>query len=320
MKMPASFQRPFQWAALLLLACTGLQAPAQEKFPSHAVEFIVPWGPGGGSDQTARILGELLEGELKVPVPILNVPGATGAIGIQKMLLSPADGYKMGLLAWDSLATLASQSPGWKSEDVVPLGIVIQLPSALYVSGDKYPNWKAVEEAARKQPLTVGISGAGSPDEITINYFATKGIKLTPVAFPRPGERYAALIGGHIDLLYSPTGNVAGFVEGKKMRPVLMLTTDRVPEFADTPTSKELGYDITLPQRRAVTVRAGTEPQRIQVLSQAIARVVASEKYKKFLKDSFASPDSYVPQAEALNLMRSDLNDMRKIIQSTKPQ
>ncbi|HEY8049870.1 MAG TPA: tripartite tricarboxylate transporter substrate binding protein [Ramlibacter sp.] len=320
MKMTAYFRRLLLRAFLLVLACAGLHAAAQEKFPSNPVEFIVPWGPGGGSDQTARVLAELLASELKVPVPVLNVPGATGAIGIQKMIAAPADGYKIGLLAWDSLATLASQSPGWKAEDLAPLGIVIQLPSALYVSGDKFPNWKAVEDAARKQPLTVGISGAGSPDEITINYFATKGIKFTQVPYPRPGERYAALIGGHIDLLYSPTGNVAGFVESKKMRPVLMLTAERAPDFPDTPTSKELGYDITLPQRRAVVVKAGTDPQRIQLLSDAIARAVASDKYKKFLKDSFASPASYVSQADSVTLMRSDLADMRKIIQSTKAQ
>jgi tripartite-type tricarboxylate transporter receptor subunit TctC len=320
MKMPLQFRRLARWASLALLACASSLAPAQEKFPSKPVEFIVPWGAGGGSDQTARMIAQLLESELKVSVPVFNVPGATGNIGVQKMIASPADGYKMTLLAWDSFATLATQTPGWKMEEVVPLAIVIQLPSALYASGDKFPNWKAVEEAARKRPLSVAISGAGSPDEITINYFATKGIKLTPVPFPRPGERYSALIGGHVDLLYSPTGNVSGFVESKKMKPLLLLAAERAPEFPDTPTSKELGYDITLPQRREVIVKAGTDPQRMQVLSEALAHVVASDKYKTFLKEQFASPASYVPHAEALNLMRRDLDDMRKIIQSTKPQ
>jgi tripartite-type tricarboxylate transporter receptor subunit TctC len=305
-------------AAALFLVCASIHAAAQEKFPSRPIEFIVPWGAGGGSDQTARTLGVLLENELKVAVPILNVPGATGNIGVQRLLSTPADGYKMALLAWDSFATLATQPPGWGMEDVVPLAIVIQLPSGLYAAGDKFPTWKSVEEAARQRPLTVAISGMGSPDEITINYFATKGLKLTPVPFARPGERYSALIGGHVDLLYSPAGNVNSFVEGKKMRPVLFLAAERLSEFPDTPTSKELGYDITLPQRRAVIVKAGTDVHRIQVLSDALARVVASDTYKKYLKESNASSASYVPNAAALSLMRRDLEDMRKIIQSTK--
>lgn len=320
MKIHVEFRRLLRWASVALLAGASVWASAQEKFPSKPIEFVVPWGAGGGSDQTARVIAQLLESELKVSVQVLNLPGATGNIGLQKMLASPADGYKVGLLAWDSFATLATQPPGWKMEDVVPLAIVIQLPSALYASDDKLPNWKAVEEAARKRPLSVAISGSGSPDEITINYFATKGIKLMPVPFARPGERYSALIGGHVDLLYSPTGNVAGFVDGRKMRPLLLLAGERAPEFADVPTSKELGYDITLPQRRAVVVKAGTDPQRVQVLSDALAAVVSSDKYKVFLKEQFASPASYVPHTEALSLMRRDLEDMRKIIQSTKTQ
>jgi len=309
-------------AAAVILASTSLHAAAQEKFPSRPIEFTVPWGAGGGSDQTARMIAQLLENELKVSVPVMNVPGATGNIGMQKVISAPADGYKIALLAWDSFATLATpalaQTAGWKLEDAIPLAIVIQLPSALYAAGDKFANWKAVEEAARKAPVSVAISGLGSPDEITINYFAKKGIKLTPVPFARPGERYSALIGGHVDLLYSPTGNVTSFVESKKMRPMLMLAAERLPEFPDTPTSKELGHDITLPQRRAVIVKAGTDPKRVKVLSEALARVVASDKYKIFLKNSFASPASYVPQADALTLMRYDLDEMRDIIESTK--
>jgi len=319
MKITLNFRSLLHGASLAILACASASASAQETFPSRAVEFIVPWGVAGGSDQTARMLAQLLEAELKVPVPVMNVPGATGNIGIQRLLASPADGYKIALLAWDSFATLATQSPSWKMEDVAPLAIVIQLPSAIYASG-KFANWKAVEEAARTRSLSVAISGAGSPDEITINYFATRGIKLTPVPFPRPAERYTALMGGHVDLLYSPTGNVSSLVESSKMQPILMLSVERIPEFPDVPTSKELGYNITLPQRRAVIVKAGTDPQRRQVLSAALAKVVASDRYKSFLKSQFASPASYVPQDEALNLMRSDLEDMRKIIRSTKAQ
>jgi tripartite-type tricarboxylate transporter receptor subunit TctC len=303
-----------------VLACTALAATAQERFPSRPVEFIVPWGPGGGSDQTARVLSMLLETELKESVPVMNIPGATGNIGMQRLVRSPADGYKMALLAWDSFATLATQSPDWKLEDVVPLAIVIQLPSGLYAADNKFSDWKAVEDAARKQALNVAISGPGSPDEITINYLVTKGLKLTQVPYSRPGERYSALLGGHVDLLYSPAGNVISFVEGKKMRPVLFFASERLAEFPDTPTSKELGLEITLPQRRAVVVKAGTDPQRLQVLSQALARAVATEKYKTYLKESSAWRDSFVPGAESIKIMHRDLDDMRKIVQSTKKQ
>lgn len=300
----------------LLLALFAWPALAQEKFPSRPIELIVPWGPGGGSDQTARMLATLLEEELKVSVPVVNVPGGTGNTGMTKLIAAPADGYSIAILAWDSFATLATQSPKWGMDDILPLGIVIQLPSGLYVAGERYADWKAVEATAKARPLKVAISGFGSPDDITVNYMISKGLKLTAVPFAKPGERYSALLGAHVDLLYSPTGNIVSFVESKQMRPVLLLSAERLPDFPQVPTSKESGYDITLPQRRAIIVKAGTDAARVAVLSQALERAVATPRYKAFLKDSYASPASWVSSKDALTLMRKDLEDMRAIVAS----
>ena len=300
-----------------VLASLAFPAASQEKYPSRPVEFIVPWGPGGGSDQTARMIATLLEQELKVSVPVINVPGGTGNTGMTKLLSGPADGYSIAILAWDSFALLATQPPKWKMDDFVTLGIAIQLPSGLYVSGDRYPTWKAFEEAAKAHPVKIAISGFGSPDEITINYFLSKGLKINAVPFAKPGERYSALLGGHVDALYSPAGNVISFVQGKQMRPILFFNAERLPEFKDIPTSQESGYDITLPQRRAVIVKAGTDPSRVAILSEALARALSTPKYKAFLKDSLASENSYVASREALPLMRRDLDEMLSIVRAT---
>lgn len=299
-----------------ILSLLAWPALAQEKYPSRPIEFIVPWGPGGGSDQTARMLANLLETELKVSVPVVNVPGGTGNTGMTKLLTAPPDGYSVAILAWDSFATLATQSPKWGMDDIQPLGVVIQLPSGLYVAGDRYADWKAVEAAAKKQPLKVAISGFGSPDDITVNYMASRGLKLNAVPFAKPGERYAALLGGHVDLLYSPTGNIVQMVESKQMRPVLLLSAERLADFPQVPTSKESGYDITLPQRRAIIVKAGTDPKRVAVLAEALERAVSTPRYKAFLKDSYASPDSWVNSRDSLSLMRKDLDEMRAIVKS----
>ncbi|HYC36030.1 MAG TPA: tripartite tricarboxylate transporter substrate binding protein [Usitatibacter sp.] len=309
-----TFQRFAQCLLGLTLPLFAVTAFAQEKYPSRPIEMIVPWGAGGGSDQTGRMIANLLEQELKVSVPVVNVPGGTGNTGMTKLLSAPADGYSMAILAWDSFATLATQSPKWSMDDFTPLAVVIQLPSGLYVAGDKYPDWKAVEAAAKQRPLKVAISGFGSPDEITINFMINKGLKLTAVPFAKPGERYSALLGGHVDLLYSPSGNVTSFVESKQMRPVIFLHSERLPEFPAVPTSPEMGYDISLPQRRAVIIKAGTDPQRVKMLGDAIARVAASPKYKEYLQKSFASENSFVPTKEALELMKRDLDNMKKIV------
>ena len=306
-------------AMMLLLSGAPAGAQTQDKYPSKPIEFIVPWGPGGGSDQTARMIATLMQDDMKVPFPVVNLPGATGNIGIAKLLASPADGQTVAILAWDSFALLATQPPPWTMDDIVPLGIVIQLPSAIYVAGDRFPDFKSFEAAARTRDVTVAISGFGSPDEITINFLVSRGLKLSPVPYSKPGERYSALLGGHVDALYSPAGNVISFVESRRMRPLLVLDAARMREYPAVPTSPESGYDIALPQRRAIIVRAGTDPARMKLLSDSLARVVASDRYKAYLKESFASEQSYVATKGSLELMQSDLAGMKKIVQSTKP-
>lgn len=302
--------------ALLALTLTIFQyAYAQEKYPSRPVEFIVPWGPGGGADQTGRIIAKLLEAELKVSFPVINVPGATGNTGMAKLLNAPPDGYAMAVLTADTYATQATSGPKWALKDITPVAIMIKQPSGLYVGGGSaFKTWADVAKEAKARPLKVAISGLGSPDEITVNYFISRGIKLTAVPYAKPGERYTAILGGHADLLYSPVGNIKTYVDGGQMRPVLFLSPERLAGFAETPTSRQLGYDILLPQFRAVVVRAGTDPARVKFLSDALARVYQHPDYRKFLAEATGSPDSYETGPKAIAFMQGELDAMKKAL------
>jgi tripartite-type tricarboxylate transporter receptor subunit TctC len=292
-------------------------ADAADAYPMRAVEFIVPWGPGGGSDQTARELSKLLQARLKTPFPVVNVPGGTGSAGMAKMLSSPADGYSISLLAWDTFALLAgNQPPNWTMSDFVTIAIVIQLPSGLYVSEDSpFKTWADVEKAAKANPdsLRVAISGFGSPDDLSVHALAKAGLTLKAVPFAQPGERYSALLGNHVELLYSPIGNIGSFVAGNQMRPILFFNDERIKEYPDIPTAKEVGYPISLPQRRAVIVKAGTPSDVVTTLSTAVAEIVKEPEYVDFLKQELASPSSYVATDAANSLMEKDLAAMRKM-------
>jgi tripartite-type tricarboxylate transporter receptor subunit TctC len=291
-------------------------AAAAEAYPNRPIEFIVPWGAGGGSDQTARELSKLLQPELKVAVPVVNVPGGTGNAGMVKMLSGPEDGYSISLLAWDTFALLASRAQKWNVSDFITLAIVIQLPSGFYVVQDsEFKTWADVEKAAKAHPdgLRVAISGFGSPDDLTIHQLAKRGVSLKAVPYAEPGERYSALLGHHVDLLYSPIGNIGSFVSGKQMRPILFFNAEPIDGYPDVPTAKQSGYDISLPQRRAVIVKAGTPPDRVKVLSDALSAVVGKPEYAEFLKQELASPKSYVPTEAAKTLMESDLAAMKSM-------
>jgi tripartite-type tricarboxylate transporter receptor subunit TctC len=311
-----------RWMLAAALAGTAAWAGAQERYPSRPIEFVVPWGPGGGADQLARKLQRLLEPELKVSLPVVNVPGATGGTGMTKMLSAPADGYSISVYIADTHALMATGSPRWKANDFVPLGIMIRQPSALFVKMDSpLKTWADVVKAAKASPgkLKVAILGFGSVDDMALKYMEQKGIKFTGVPYAKPGERYTAILGGHADLLYEQPGDVRSFLDQKQMRAILIFNRERVlPEFADVTSSREAGIEVYLPQFRSIVARAGTPPERVKTLADAIAKAANDPEYYGFLKESLALRDSFIPAAEAGKFLDGELAALQKFAAALK--
>jgi tripartite-type tricarboxylate transporter receptor subunit TctC len=297
------------FAALTLPAAQGL---AQEAYPSRPIEFIVPWGPGGGADQVARKSAQLMEKDLKVSLPVINVAGATGQTGLNKMLTAPGDGYTISIMTGDTFGLLTDPNTKWSLKDIAPAAIMIKQPSAFFTSADNLKTWADVEREAKSRPLKVAITGFGSPDDMHVNYFAQKGLKMVSVPFAKPAERYTAILGGHADILYEQLGDVKPFLESGKMRPVIIFADKRFPAFKDVPAGKELGHDIVINQFRAVMVKAGTDPKRIKVISDALAKAAATEDYKKYLEDQYADPNSFIPAEQARAFLDKELQAMQK--------
>lgn len=303
-------------AGLLLLAliATADVAAAQEKYPARAINVIVPWGPGGGSDYTARMIAQFLKTELNVPLPVVNAPGASGVIGVGKLLANPADGYSIGVTG-EPYALIGTPDAKWKLTDFAPLAVVVNQPSAVFVSkGSRFKTWADVEKEARAKPdtITIAFDGPATISEIHINYLAAKGIKLIAVPFAKPGERYVSVLGGHADLLYEQAGDIKSFLENNQMQPILSFTRARYPAYPKVPTGKELGYDISVPLYRWVYMKAGTDPQRVKVVGDALARMAKTPEYQAYLKSELAAPDSFVPAKDAGRYMQQELDALRK--------
>jgi tripartite-type tricarboxylate transporter receptor subunit TctC len=98
------------------------------------------------------------------------------------------------------------------------------------------------------------------------------------------------------------------------MRPILLFGEKRLPAFKDVPASYELGYKVALPQFRSIVVRAGTPPDILKKLSDALAKVYESPEYKKFLEEQFADPNSFEDASKAPAFVNEQLNDMKKTI------
>lgn len=289
------------------LAMAALLPLAHAAFPDHPINFIVPWGAGGGADLLARTSSKIMEQSLGVSLPVINVPGADGLVGMTKLLTSPADGYSMAVLIGDTYALLTRKNPPFTLAQIIPLAIMIQQPSGLWVNAKgPWKTWDDVVKAAKKKTLTVGVTGFGSADDISTRYLKSKGVDLQSVPFAEPGMRYSSVLGGNADLVYEQTGDVRSYFDSGKLRPVLFFYPHRVqiPAFANVPVSKELGYDVTLPQFRAIVVRAGTPADRVKQLSDALEKVAKTPEFKAYLAQQYADPNSYLDMASSLTFMQ----------------
>jgi tripartite-type tricarboxylate transporter receptor subunit TctC len=291
---------------------------AQDKFPSKSIDVIVPWGTGGGADLLGRILARWFETDLKVSAPVMNYAGASGMIGLGKMTAAPADGYTVAILTGDSLMMAATGLPGFKMSESTPLGVLVRQPSGIFAPvNSRFKSWQDVVTAVRAKPgsVSLAITGPNTADDLTAQYLASKQVALGGVPYTKPGERYSAVMGGHVDLLYEQAGDVRSFLDAGQLRPLIFFAPKRLPPpFADVPVSAEFGYEVFLPQVRAVLVKAGTDPQRLHELSASVERFTKSPEYTKFIEQQLALPDSFMPPKTAQSFLQSELDASRKLL------
>jgi tripartite-type tricarboxylate transporter receptor subunit TctC len=315
--MRATIRNLISLAAIAAGAALSGGTATAAGYPERPIELIVPWGPGGGADQLARLVSKLMEPMMGQGIPVVNVPGGTGATGLVKLLASPADGYEMAIYIADSHALLAGKNPRWSMNDITPVAVMMKVPSFIFVKQDSpFKTWDEFAKEAKANPgkLKVATLGFGSVDDFSLTVIDHAGIKVVQVPFSKPSERYVSILGGHADALYEQAGDVGQFLRGKQMRPILLFGEKRMAAFKDVPASYELGYKIALPQFRAIVVRSGTPPEIVKKLSDALTKVAATPEYKKFLEDQFADPNSFEDATKAPAFVKRQLDDMKKTI------
>jgi tripartite-type tricarboxylate transporter receptor subunit TctC len=283
--------RPCFIAAVGATALLAGSVQAQDDYPSRPIELIVTFGPGGGADLMGRQMAQLLEGQLGVSMPVSNVAGASGNAGLTRLASSAPDGYTLGTLISLTVASWASGIGDNEPSDFDIIAVVQSSPSFLFVptNGD-YQTAEELFDAAREDPgaLTVATSGYGTQDDVTLTLLAQDGVEMSNVPFEAPSERYASPIGGHTTAIYEEPGDVAQFVQAGQLKPVVVFSSERHPDFPDVPTSTELGFEIAdLDNFRSVAAPAGTPEDVIATLEQAVLEAVQTEEWQAFCSKTY---------------------------------
>ena len=269
-------------AAALLLACTLAPLPArsQTPYPSQTIKLVVPNSPGGLPDTVSRIVGRRLQERSSQSVVIENRPGANGRVAVAALLSSPADGYTLVVTdgAILSINPLIHASLSYAPSDILPIAMLARAPLFLAVH-PKVPaaTMREFIAYARARPgqINYGSSGVGSTHHLSMEAMnASLALAMAHVPFKGTGESVPALLGGHIEVLFSAYPSLSGAAEGKQVRLLATNGAQRSAQAPDLPSLAEFipGFDFA--PVIGIFGRTGTPPAVVQkIVAEALAVV-----------------------------------------------
>ena len=256
-------------------------------FPDGPIEFIIPFGAGGGADIEGRMLAKEMSKVLGVPVVPINKPGAGGAVTYTYVKNSKPDGHT---IAWNSTSILTTTNIGNVPFDYNALdhiGRVEYQPMPFAVKGNApYKTLKDFADACKKAPgtLKVANSTAGSATHLAaialMNAIGCDAIHL-PAGVKR---RNATVLSGEANAMIAPLTATVNLSKAKKIRLLALPTEMRNSVMPNVPTAKELGYDAVLDLFRGLSVAKGTPHAIMDQISDAMIKAANSAAFKSLAK------------------------------------
>jgi tripartite-type tricarboxylate transporter receptor subunit TctC len=248
----------------LLLASMLAPASVQaQDYPTRPITLVVPFAPGGGVDQMARLVGGKLEQRLGKTVVIENKPGAGSIIAATYVLKAPHDGYTLLMAPSPTMAvnvSLYKNLPYDPTTDLSLFGLLSGTPFVLMVNVDlpvhSVPELLAYAKA-NPDKMTFASAGPGVPHHLFMELFMSMtGMKASHVPYRGSLPALNDLVAGHIPMMFSDLGPATGLLEAKRVRPLGISTTTRHPSFPDIPPLAEAG----VPGYEAVSWQAIAAP------------------------------------------------------------
>ncbi len=280
-------------AGAALLAPTVVRA--QDRFPSRVVEVVTHAGVGGGTDITVRMMMVQAPGEFGQEFTVVNRTAGSGAQALQYLASKPADGHTLLLVTQTHLLSMLRNRSLPQLSDLIPVARATEDPQFVLVRRDS-PLRSADEllSAGRARSLRFGGTHVGGVDHVAIFAFGRAANIQNPtlVPFRGGGEIVINLVGGNIDVAVVNPAEAEAQLRSGEVRPLMVLSENRLPSARDVPTGKELGINTTAATVRGYCVLKGTPEDRVARLEGGLIRAMAGPIYKGYLENTGQSPDS----------------------------
>lgn len=277
-----------RFLAAFALAIAGV---AHAAYPERPITLIVPWGAGGGTDATARIIGTLLEKDLGQPVNVVNRTGGSGVVGHQAIASAAADGYTIGIITveismmhWQGLTDLSGAS-------YTPIGLVNMDPAGLQVRADSpYKTANELVAAIKASPGKLKASGTGQGG---IWHLALAGmlkdLKVEPAAAPWVPSNGAApglqdLVAGGVEVVPCSLPEARSLIDAGKVRSLAIMADAPAALYPNVPTLKTAtGSDWKIGAWRGIAAPKGIPAEARDKLVASLRKIVASKEYVDFM-------------------------------------
>lgn len=269
---------------------------AQGWVPTRDVEFVIPFGVGGGSDLLARIIGKVIVEEKLIPTPLVlnNRGGGGGAVGIGYVSASrKADPHTIILVNGTTQITPILTPAAKTLTEVQPLANVMLDDFLLFVKGDaKYKTIQEfVADVQSKPDKTFNFATGGTTDVMAITIFSRAiGKEINAVNFNSGGEALTALLGGHVDGCIGNPLEFMGHLKSGSVRALGVFRDERFAAFPDVPTMKESGIKVPNFQMwRGVAMPKGVDPAAQAYWQGVMRKVIESATMQKYIADNVAT-------------------------------
>lgn len=314
--------RPLVAVVLFSLAAAGGSPVAAQAFkPSRPIELVVHTGPGGGNDVLARAIANIVDREKLLPVrmQVVNKTGGGGLSAMGYLVEKRGETHTIALFAntWFTVPIMRAEAKV-SMDDLTPIARLVVEPAVIAFKADApYGSLRDFIEAAKSSPGQLKQSGGsiGSRDWVMRQLLMKNtGANWAFISFPGGGERIAALLGGHVNMMVIEPQEAGEHIRAGNMRVVAQIAERRLPPFPDVPTLREAGFDVpAYAVIRGVVGPPDMPPDAVAYWADFFALVARTASWKKYLGDNLFE-DGFQKGPELAKFMGEFPEQIRSIL------
>ncbi len=315
--------RILQRVVLILAVTAGLAWPAAaQEFPAKPIELVIPYGPGGSHDLTARAVASVAHQHLGQPLLVVLKPGGGGAVGSQYVIRARPDGYTLlfGGSGPNTVFALVQKAP-IGPDNFVPVAKINHSGAVFAVRADApWKTFRDVLEWARKNPgkLNFANTGPWGAADFPMRQIAqAAGIEYNNIPHDGGGPATLAVLGGHADATFSFAPQLLPHLHAGKMRALAVTDDRRIAVLPGVPTLKEEGVDVTFTMWRGVLAPKGTPRPIVDKLEAAFRKISEDKSFQALIKQ-LGDEVQFEGSKEFEKSWRKEWDEAAKVVAASK--